>query len=171
MPNVYASAGSAARAGNELSLLFVQARKMVSAESNLPAQTAKEVDTEYGRALTNKLGKEEADERTVKAILNLAKVAIAIVKLVGAGLSAGKSESKASTAKDTKAMSGMDKAVAAAKTTGAVLGTVVAVGQQVIAAMNAAADLKKADKNRKTLDAESGSVDTATKMLDSTGKG
>jgi hypothetical protein len=171
MPNVFASAGSAARAQNELSLLFVQAHKMVSSESNLPAQTAKEVDVEYGRALTNELGKQEANDRTIKAVLQLAKVAIAIVKLVGAGMSASKGDSKAKSAGDTKAANEMSAGAKTAKTVGTVLGTAVAVGQQVLAFVNARADMNKADKNRKTLDGESGSVDSATKMLDSTGKG
>jgi len=168
--NVFASAGAAARSGNELSLLFVQARKMVSSESNIPAQTARERDVETGRALSNTIAGEDATSRKIKAGLQLAKVAVAIVKLVGAGISAATSSSQGDNLKDTKAVSDASKTAETAKTVGNVVGSAIAVGQQVIATINAIADMKKADKNRKTLDAESGSVDSATKGLDSRGK-
>ncbi|MBC7545780.1 MAG: hypothetical protein H7338_23865 [Candidatus Sericytochromatia bacterium] len=170
MPNVFASAGACARAQNELSMLFVQARKMISSENNLPSTTAKERDTEFGRSLTNTLGKADADTRSLKATLQLAKVGIAIVKLVGAGISAAKSGSQASSAKEAGAANTAELKNTASKDMAKALGSAVAVGQQVIATVNALADMKKADKNRKTLDGESGSLDAATKSMDTTGR-
>jgi F0F1-type ATP synthase membrane subunit c/vacuolar-type H+-ATPase subunit K len=178
--NVYASAGSAAKAQIELAGLFNQARKMVS-ENQLGSQNAQEKDMAAGKSLANKLAMQETSAQKVKVGLQYAKIGLAVIKLVGSAVAAGNSKEKDGTNQtgkvkdkdgkttDLKTTNPSDAAKGQANAS-AWIGAAVAVGQQVVAAINAAADQEKAKKNRNTLKAEDAGLTADMNALAESGR-
>lgn len=178
--NVFASAGSAARAQIELAGLFNQARKLV-AENTLGNQMASEKDMAAGKALASRLSKQDLDAQDIKVALQLAKVGLAVCKLVGSAVAAGNSKEKSNTGKEGETtdangnkanLQKTDPSDAAKKQQGAAdwIGLTVAVGQQVVATINAAADQAKNNRKRTTLNANDASLSADMQALDSGGK-
>jgi hypothetical protein len=178
--NVFASAGSAARAQIELAGLFNQARKLV-AENQLGNQQAQEKDMAAGKALASGLSKADLDAQDIKVGLQIAKIGLAVCKLVGSAVAAGNSQEKAATTEqgettdangNTTNLQNTNPSDAAKgqKSAGDWIGLTVAVGQQVVAAINAAADQAKNDKKRNTLRAEDAGISADMQQLDSGGR-
>jgi hypothetical protein len=178
--NVYASAGSAAKAQIELAGLFNQARKLVS-ENQKGNENAQAKDMSAGKAMSNRLQREDVAAQDAKTVFQYVKIGLAVVKLVGSAMAAGNSKEKegaGETGKGTdssgnKTDSTKVEPSAAAQTASrnaAIAGAVVAVGQQVVAAINAAADQVKNNRKRTTLQAEDAAIGSDMEQLSAGGR-
>lgn len=179
--NVYASAGNYSRAQIELSGLFTQARKLV-AENQKGNENAQAKDLVAGKALANRLAKQDNDAQDSKVIFQYVKIGLAVVKLVGSAMAAGNSKEKENTGKEGKGTDSSGNktdvkkvepsdAAKKASSQAQVIGAAVAVTQQVVAAINAAADQVKNDKKRTTLRAEDAALGADAQALMATGMG
>lgn len=170
MANVFASAGAAARAANDLNMLQMQARKMIRQENNLPNKVAKEKDLEYTRA--QDLRTQEADtlSNQIKQGLMIARTLLGIGSMVAGAVAANKSKEEGATsagnAEQVKQKDSMQKQMNFANYADLAMQS----AGQVATLVQSFAELAKESKNRKTLAAEAGSADAAIQSLDSSGR-
>jgi hypothetical protein len=173
------SMGTFARSGIEQAGLFGQMRKLFR-ENGKSDEMGPEKDMAAGKALTNKLKGADADAQDVKVALQYVKIGIAVVKLTGSAMAAGNSKEKGNSSKEGKGKTADGKktdvakvepsaAAQQAKRNADIAGAVVAVTQQVVAALNAAADQKKNNMKRTTLDADDAAIGSAEQSLQSGG--
>lgn len=168
--NVWSAAGGAARSANDLNGLVFAARKMMTAENQKPGQFAKDKDLEFSRARTNADKVADATSRQITAGLTIAKTVVAIAKIVGGAAAAGSSDSAGKDASAAAQQAGAQAANSALKTAATVATITLEIASQVVALVSNIADLMKANKEKKNLTEDQGSMDAATKALDSTGR-
>lgn len=170
MANVFASAGAAARAANDLNMLQMQARKMVRQENNLPNKVAKEKDLEYTRAQDLRTQEADTASNEFKQWAMIARTAFGIGSMIAGAVAANKSKEEGATAAgnadQVKQKDGLQKQMNFAH----YADMAMQASGQVATLVQSFAELAKNSKNRKTLAAEAGSADAAIQSLDSSGR-